>query len=336
MPRVAAITGAGGFLGRALIARLLADGVAVRAVTRSPTLTFPGATVTRSPTLDSGSLAACFRNADVVFHLAAHTHDLRSIDDAAAQEAITLGGTVAALAAAERTSVRHFIFVSSLAVHGPVGTTVAAEDHPCNPTTPYGRAKLQSETMVRDFARRTNTFATSLRPAMMYGIGCPGNLPRMIRAIQSHRFPPVPEFGNRRSMVDVSDVVQALILSWKANVRGGRPFAITDGQPYSTRRIYDLVRRSLGRNGRVVPIPSSLLSAAARVGDIGGKLIGRRLPFDSDAYDRLTGSAFFRYDRAERELGFSPTKTLSDVMPAMIQHLSVKSRVERFRERTAT
>lgn len=334
MTRIATVTGAGGFLGRALIARLLADGISVRAITRSPTLNIPGAEIARSPVLDVATLSACFRNADVVFHLAAHTHDVRSLDDVAAQEAITLGGTIAAIAAAECASVRHFIFVSSLAVHGRVGSSVATEDHPCNPTTPYGRAKLQSETVVQDYASRTSTFAACIRPAMIYGIGCAGNLPRMIHAIRRRRFPPLPEFGNRRSMVDVSDVVQALILSWKAGVRDGRPFIVTDGQPYSTRKIYDLIRESLGRSGRVVPIPPALFSAAARIGDIGGALMGRRLPFDSNAYDKLIGSAFFSSARAARELGFNSTTTLEGVLPAMIRHLAAES-TSRSRDRGA-
>ena len=319
------VTGAGGFLGRVLVPRLSAEGIAVRAVTRSAAPALQGVSVVRTAVLDVATLEVAFQGADAVFHLAAHTHDLRSTNDSAAQEAITLGSTLAALVAAERVGVGHFILASSLAVHGPVGSTVADEDYPCNPTTPYGRAKLRSEHALRDFARRTGAYASAVRPAMIYGVGCPGNLPRLIRAVRARTFPPVPEFGNRRSMVGVADVAEGMLRMWRANVRNGRAYILTDGRHYSTHQLYDLIRRGLGRTRPVVSIPRPLFAAAARVGDIGGWMLGRRMPFDSAAFDRLAGSAFFDSHRAERELGFLPTMTLENELPAIIRHLSMTS-----------
>lgn len=319
---LAVVTGASGFVGRALTARLADEGLDVRAVTRGGAALQPHVQVVHADVRDADGLTAAFRDAEVVFHLAAHTHDLKSTDDSAQQRAITYGGTIAALRAAEACEVSHFVLASSLAVFGPVGNEAVAEDHPCRPHTPYGQAKLDAEDAVRSFAQRTGRYAASIRPAMIYGAGCPGNLPRMIRAIMARRFPPIPEFGNRRSLVSVDDVVDALVRAWRSDIRDGREFIVTDGQAYSTRQLYDAVQTALGRPTSGLTVPAWVFAAGARLGDILGAVAGRRMPFDSGALERLSGSAFFTSSRAREELGFVPTRTLVDDLPAMIQHLS--------------
>lgn len=316
-----AVTGASGFLGRALIARLIAENVSVRAVTRGAPPGLPGVSVVRANVLSPGQLLGAFRGAEAVFHLAAHVHDVRSSDDTLQQQAITLGSTLAVLDAAEEVGVQHVILASSLAVFGPVGSVAANEEQECRPTTPYGRAKLQSEAAVVDFTRRTGRFGASIRPAMMYGVPCPGNLTRMIRAVSGGWFPRIPEFGNRRSMVAVSDAASAMLLAWRAKVQGGRAFNITDGRAYSTRQIYDMIRQALGHRRSGAGIPPSLFYAAARTGDMARAVLGRRVFFDTQTLDRLAGSAHFDSTRARTELGFTPTITLPDLMPSLVRHV---------------
>ncbi len=316
---IAVVTGASGYLARALIPKLVALGADVRGVSRSQLPPSQGVTHVRVDIRDATALASTMRGAEVVFHLAAHAHDVRSQDDTRLQQSITLGGTVAVLSAAERCGIANFIFASSLAVYGSIGSSNANESDACDPQTPYGQAKLRAEVAVAEFATRTGAHAASIRPAMIYGVGCPGNLARMIRAIKRRTFPPIPDFGNRRNMISVDDVATAMVLAWRANVRDGRPFIVTDGTSYSTRQVYDMIRESLGRPEPAFSIPRSWFSVAARVGDAGSAVVGRRLPFDSKAMAKLSGSAVFTSDRARYELGFTPTTTLSDLLPAMVQ-----------------
>ena len=67
------------------------------------------------------------------------------------------------------------------------------------------------------------------------------------QAVSRHRFPPVPEVGNRRSMVHVSDVIRAAVLAAEHPSAVGEVFIVSDGQTYSTRQMYDLMCRALGR-----------------------------------------------------------------------------------------
>ena len=318
MPTVA-VTGATGFLGRELLRLLVGHGFSVRAVTRGSSVSTSGVSWIQADILDSAQLAIAFSGVEAVFHLAAHVHDVRSRDDSRQQQSITFGGTSAVLSAAEQVGARHVILASSLAVYGPVGGTGVDESHPCRPNTPYGVAKLQAETALADFARRTGVFGASIRAAMMYGVPSPGNLPRMVRAVKAGWFPPIPEFGNRRSMVSVTDVASAMVLAWKANVRDGRPFNITDGQAYSTRQIYEMIVRELGRRPSTLSIPRFVFEATARIGDVAAVIAGRRVCFDSEALERIVGSAYVDVSRARKELGFEPTSTLSEIMPALVR-----------------
>ena len=320
--RIAAVTGATGCLGRALVRHLVNEGVEVRAISRSSSSGFPRVTGITADVRDVAALTRAFEGVEVVFHLAAHVHDVVSSDDSALQQATTFGGTTCALTAAERAGVEHFVFASSLAVHGPSGDDQPSENSPCTPVTPYGRAKLDAERAVSEFAARTGVFASSIRPAMIYGVGNRGNLSRMIRAIRSGFFPPIPEFGNRRSLVADTDAARAMVSAWRAGIRGGRAFIVTDGLAYSTRQMYQLILAAMGRHAPRFEMPRAVFLAAARVGDVGARAFGKRLPFDSSSLDRLTGSAYFVSVRAGPELGFAPTTTLSDALPAMIRHIA--------------
>lgn len=313
------VTGAGGFLGRALARELAGSGVNVRAVTRSAQFDIDGVQPTSANALDKKELESVFRGADAIFHLVAHVHDVVAKDDSQQQRSITHGSTIAALHAAEAANVPSFVFASSLAVFGNASGDNVNEEHVAAPTTAYGQAKLESEFAVAAFADRTGAFASSIRPAMMYGEGFPGNLARMIRAVRSGWFPPVPEFGNRRSMVWVEDAARAMVLAWRKKVTGGRAYNVTDGQGYSTRDLYDMIRSALGLGKPALTVPRTVFTAAAIAGDFTGSITGRRMVFDSVALARLAGSAHFDSSRAERELGYRPTMTLPKIMPMLVR-----------------
>jgi nucleoside-diphosphate-sugar epimerase len=184
------------------------------------------------------------------------------------------------------------------------------------PDSPYGRSKLAAERAV--LGSGSVAHPVVLRPALVYGPNPKGYLELMIRAVRGGWFPPLPEVGNGRSMVHRDDLVEAAVLCAIDPRAIGRAYVVTDGTPYSTRQIYELILDALGRKppGWTVPLP--LLRAAARVGDTLGRLRGRRFPLDSDVLEKLLGSA--RYDGGPicRELGFVPKRDLRGSMTEMV------------------
>jgi len=188
----------------------------------------------------------------------------------------------------------------------------------CYPGTPYGRSKLEAERLVLEGGYVPEPLV--LRLSMVYGPTRKGNLPRMIRAVAKGRFPPLPETDNRRSMVHVDDVVQAALLAAENPVAAGKTYIVTDGETYSTRQIYEWICEALGKPvpGWHVPLP--VLKALARAGDGVGRLRGRRFIFDSDALEKLVGSACYSSEKIARELSFDPKHHLRASLPEIVGH----------------
>lgn len=315
------VTGAAGFIGQHTVARLLRDGFAVQVLVRNSVWPVDWnrrvevvVGDVRDPDAAKKALAGC----DTVLHLAGKAHDAEELHDTGEHEQITVIGTQNLLAAAQTAGVRTFLFLSSLSVYGPSTHAQQDETAPCGPVTAYGWAKLKAETCLFEHGQKFGIAAICLRPALVYGPGCRGNLIRMIDFIDRGLFPPIPEVGNRRSMVHVADLVEAVLLAATKPLAAGKCYLVTDGKPYSTRELYELICRALGKPVPRWHVPLWTLKALGRTGDVIGRVRGKRFLFDSDALDKLVGSAWYSSEKISRELGYRPTITLADAMPEMI------------------
>jgi len=313
---IALVTGATGFIGPALCQRLLAAGWGVRALARraaeGPWDSLTLADLGREP-VPLGLLDGV----DCVFHLAGKAHAVAEgpgVDEEyrIANEQSTLD----LLAAAGLASVRAFVYFSSVKAMAEGEAVAGRTGHPWVPDSPYGRSKLAAERMV--LGGRAVPHPVVLRPALVYGPHPKGHLELMIRAVRGGWFPPLPEVGNARSMVHRDDLVDAALLCAQDPRAAGRAYVVTDGTPYSTRQVYEMILQALGRKPPAWSLPASLLRMAARAGDLVGRLVGRRLPFDSQVLDRLFGSAWYDGQPICQELGFVPKRDLKGSMAEMV------------------
>lgn len=317
-PRSYLVTGATGFIGSALVRRLRAAGGRVRGLARSP----------RESGADELLIADLARDAvapqwlagvDVVFHLAAKTHDLAAADAAAEYRQVNVEGTRRLLAAAGECPPRRLVFVSSVKALSEGGEAMVEESRPPSPATAYGRSKLEAERLVLGAAATGRFEAVCLRLPLVYGRGQRGNLERMIAAIDRGRFPPPPENGNRRSLLHVENAVDALVLAAAHPRAAGETYLVTDENPYSTRQLYDWIREALGRKRRSWSVPEWLFRSLALVGDGMRGALGRRVGFDSEAFDKLLGSAWYGSERIARELGYRPARDLRSAVGELVE-----------------
>jgi nucleoside-diphosphate-sugar epimerase len=185
------------------------------------------------------------------------------------------------------------------------------------PDTPYGQSKLDAEELVL----RGNYIddVTVLRLCMVYGPGAKGNILKMIKTIKAGIPFLLPEFNNKRSMVDVRDVVSAAVLAAESPQSKQQIYIISDGNAYSTRQIIDAIYRALGKSRWPFAIPSSIFTILAKTGDIIGKVRGRRFIFDSDALNKISGSAWFSSKKIENELNFRASFSLETSLQQMIE-----------------
>jgi nucleoside-diphosphate-sugar epimerase/GT2 family glycosyltransferase len=320
--RTVLVTGATGFIGRHVVAALAARDAQVVTLARGEAR-FRGDThlsVRSGDLLDHASLRGIAAGIDTVLHLAGYAH-AESADvgaDAEMHWRITVEGTRAMLREARAAGVRRFVFVSSVKAAGEGGPACIDESLANAPTSAYGRAKLAAEELVLAEGRDSDMQVCVLRLPLVYGLDNKGNIPRMAAAIARGRFPPLPETRNRRSMVHVEDVVQALALAATRPEASGKVYYVTDGAVYSTREIYDTIRAALGLPPPRVRVPAWCLRCGARLGDFVQRLTRWRAPLNSDTLEKLLGSAWYSSARIEQELGYRPTRTLADALPEIV------------------
>jgi nucleoside-diphosphate-sugar epimerase len=317
------VTGAAGFIGSRLCRELKASGAMVRAMDLAQKAGPWDEFVTAE--LGRGALSAsALTRIDTVFHLAGKVHALSEVKgDDAEYFRINTEGTRELLVAAKAAGVKRFVFFSTVkAMSGkdePVQLKPMDESIAIEPDTPYGRSKLEAEKLVLNGGFVPEPVV--LRLCMVYGAGAKGNMQKMLQAVAKRRFPPIPEFANRRSIVHVADVIQAALLAAGRKEASGQVFIVSDGKTYSTRQMYECLCRAVGRNPGKWVVPLWVLKSLGLVGDGIGRLRGRRFMFDSDALEKLTGCAWFNSAKIEATLGFKPQFDLEMAMPEMVAEL---------------
>jgi len=322
-PRLALITGASGFIGRVLCQQLREQGVQVRAGMRQ-VAEGPWDEVVLFDLATQKLPADALAGVDTVFHLGGKAHALSETrQDEEEYFRINTEGAGALLEAAKSAGVRRFVFISSVKAMGEGGDVCQDETVSCHPETPYGKSKLAAERLVLEGGYVPEPVV--LRLSMVYGASRKGNLPRMIEAVAKGRFPPLPEVGNRRSMVHVEDVVQAALLAAGKPAAVGQTYIVTDGQGCSTRQLYEWICEALDKPVPAWTIPTGLLKVLAKVGDGFGRVRGRRFVFDSDALDKLIGSACYSSEKIERELGFCARQRLRSALPEVVAYLGLRA-----------
>ena len=311
------VSGATGFIGRRLIKALLEDGLPCRGLSRMPV---SDATSLAVDLGDKTALTAACAGVTSVFHCAGHAHAFGSLtaEDAAMQWQVNFEGTRNLVEAAGIAGVRCFVFLSSVKAMAEPGEACADEDFPGQPETAYGQAKRAAEAAVLEAGQRHEMHVVNLRLAMVYGAGGRGNLERMGRLVRRGLFPPLPETGNRRSLVHVDDVVAALRLVAGDQRANGRAYIVASPEAPSGRTLFNALRSALGMPQCTWSVPASMLRVAARCADGVETLSKRRMPFDSEVLDRLLGSAWYSPARIENELGWRARVSLANGLAEMV------------------
>lgn len=298
------ITGATGFIGQRLTRLLAARGIDCR---RSARRIAPGPQVVVADLADPSALAAACADIETVVHCAGHAHAFAAGEEEAQRHWRTnYQGTCNLLAAAVEAGVKRFVFLSSVKAMAEPGEACVTEDFPGEPQSAYGRAKRAAETAVLAAGRQHALHVVNLRLAMVYGAGGRGNLERMGRLVRRGLFPPLPETGNRRSLVHIDDVLSAILCVAGDSRANGGTYIVTGPETPSGRALYDAMREVAGLPPCRWAVPTSLLAGVAALGDGLERLSGRRLPFDREVLSRLLGSACYDGRRLREELGWQP------------------------------
>lgn len=307
-----AVTGAGGFLGRRIVAELRAEGWRARAILRPGGRPCPDADETVEA--DLGDRAALERalepRVECVVHAGARVTTLGSWEDF---RRVNVEATEHLLRLAEEGRVGRIVHISSLSVYAvPHDGAVITEDCPYDEGGErggYARSKREADRRVCAAIER-GVAAVVLRPGLLYGPGRRPPLARRWVALGPLRLIFArPAYLLPLSFVD--NVAFAARLAAGSQVRG--PYNLVD-EHVEQDRFLRLVREISGERWVPVHVPVSFLPLAAGVLERGFRILGRRPPVTRHQVERTVWAARFDTSRAERELGWSPRVSLDEAL----------------------
>jgi len=291
------ITGATGFIGQRLIANINGN---IRVLSRNKYLNYD--TVVCDFEKDLIPDSTLF-GVDIVFHLAGIAHDVNY--KAKAQDIyqkVNVDATIRLAELAVKSNVRRFVFVSSVKAGGGLTSGKCINESDQNePEGVYGKSKRKAELRLLKIGKESGMHVSIIRPSLVYGPSAKGNLKLMLSGIKNGWFPPLPETGNKRSMIHVDDLVLAILLVANDDRSNGEIFIATDGAPHSSREIYNAMCSALDKSIPKWSIPKFLFDMVS--------LISPRIKYK---LNKLFGDECYSSKKLEK-LGFKAQKTLKDM-----------------------
>lgn len=322
------VTGGTGFLGGRLLERLLAAGREVTVVSRSarPELAARGARVVVGELHDEAVCAEAARGAATVFHVAARVGVWGRHEDFYRDNVL---GTRALLAAARRAGAGRFVHTSTPSVvYNGLDLAGADERLPltkdCPSAYPLTKALAEAEAL----AANTDAFRVcALRPHLIWGVGDPHLVPRILARARAGRLRIVGEGKNLVDMVHVENATDALLLAERAlgwpGQAAGRAYFITNGEPVNLWEWVNDLLRALGEPPitRRVSLPAAravgaVCEAAWRVLALKGEP-----PMTRFVAAELAKDHWFSIEAARRDLGYAPRVSMAAGTAELVAYL---------------
>lgn len=329
------VTGATGFIGRALCNKLLADGYQVRGAVRG------AVQMTALPSGVEGVIVGdigpetdwsdALSGIEGIVHLAARVHVMResAADPLAAYREINVEGTKSLAIAAMNTGVKRFVYISSVKVNGEktgesrgqgaegrgqegeLKGAFSEKDVP-DPQDPYGISKWEAEQVLRDVAADTGLEIVILRPPLVYGPEVRGNFLRLLGIVWKGIPLPLASIKNRRSLIYIGNLVDAIVNCMINPNSAGKTYLVSDGDDVSTPELIKRIAYSMRRPAMLYFFPSKFIQLAAR-------LLGK-----SAIVDRLVSSLSVNISKIKRDLDWHPPYTMDDGLKETVKWYTKK------------
>jgi nucleoside-diphosphate-sugar epimerase len=312
MTAIVAITGASGFVGRALCRHLRERGVAVRALNRSgPTTDTSWALGDLGPETDWGQ---SLQGVDCVIHCAARVHMVSDTDPDPLRtyRRVNVEGSRSLAVAAAAAGVRRLVFLSSLKVHGEQttpGRPFTSDMRPA-PQDHYGQSKWEAELALREVAAKTGLELVVVRPPLIYGPGVKANFLRLMQTVARGTPLPLGAVDNRRSFLALDNLIDLLEVCSVHPGAAGHAFLASDDHDLSTPDLIRCIARAMGRTARLWPVPVAWLRLT-------GRILGR-----SPQIDRLIGSLQVNIGHTKEVLGWSPRLSVEQGLRLAVQDVA--------------
>ena len=299
MSNVKFVTGASGFIGQKLVSALNKKKFKTRLLSRNMLNENTIKCDLTTDQLQTDTLVGI----DTVYHLAGFAHNLKNDKNMSNKYyKLNVDATINLAKLALKSNVKKFVFVSSVKAGGvPAKQTIANEETQGKPDGIYGETKKKAELALFDITQNSNMHVSIIRPSLVYGPNMKGNLALMLEAIKRGWFPPLPDLDNKRSMIHVDDLVQAILLVSNEERANRKIFIATDNSTYSSRDIYDTMRTILGKDEVKWHVPREFFTLASLV-----------IPYIGNRIDKLFSNQYYSSAKLQ-SLGFKSKYSLKDM-----------------------
>lgn len=312
------VTGAGGWLGRAMSRELATAPERVRlsmlnfGERAQASAIAPNAEVLVGNLLDSGALEALMAGAEGadIIHAASVIHPAEISDF----ERINVGITRSLVEAAVLSNARRFIYVSSNSPFGfnPTSEDVFRSNDAYSPYLGYGRSKMEAEMITKTLAETDVEFVI-IRPPWFYGGFQPQRQSEFFSTVRKGRFPVIGDGSNLRSMVSVESLAAGIRQAQLSEKAAGRCYWLADAEPYTFLHVVETLKQALEMEGLTtsarIPRVPHVVPATARLLD---KAMQRRGQYSQSIHvlGELDMNIACSPREAEIDFGFVPSTDL--------------------------
>lgn len=306
------VTGASGFIGRALCARLSGErGIELTGTVRSlARIAPPAGRIVMKEIGPDTRWHDVLDSVEVVVHTAARVHVKNGAGDLSGYRRVNVDGTLNLARQAAASGVRRFVFLSSVKVNGDntqPGEAFRAEDRPA-PADAYGRSKHEAEVGLSRLSGEHGMEVVTIRPPLVYGPGVRANFLTLLRWV--HRGYPLPfaRVSNARSLIALDNLVDLVRLCCEHPAAANAAFMAADGEDVSTAELITRLGAALNRPARLFPVHPKLLRALATAAGRraqAGKLLGN-LQVDARA--------------TRQRLGWKPIVSMDQALSSTARH----------------
>lgn len=255
------ITGADGFVGRALCQHLLAQNYTVHGTVREKTAkSSQQYHLYATGNIDSNTRwDDALNQVDTIVHLAGTVHR-PDITDATIYQRSIVEGTQSLTEQAITAGVKRLVYVSSAHVYGVTHTDIPiTETHPCHPQTPYAQAKWQAEQLLQTYMQKTALEIVIVRPPLIYGPGVRGNFAQLIKLVKRLPCLPLGCATQPRSLAGLDNLTAFLYLCMMHKKAANTVFNISDNEDISTRALCEKIATLLHKKRVFLPIPKAMM-----------------------------------------------------------------------------